>query len=245
MPSPLWGCLPAFAAEGDTLYWYCYFLISLYIFYWVGESCWFVCSKIDWQCGSRSFKPFLLKTLPDPPCCGGNQFVDRYLGLKGSRCYCKLTSDQRHLFSMGRTHSQEKSWSETTAQSAFEFLLSARAAAFGVQGDAGDIPARAQMGMQSRCPALLLLLCLHLAPAAPKAPGKSGASLALATKLPGWEFCLIWSNPPRAWQSGLQWGRWWGATWHTPIHSWQCNSPWYARLWPQLGVGAAAVQFKD
>lgn len=93
---------------------------------------------------------------------------------------------------MGRTASQEKSWSEATAQSALEFLLSAHAPAFWGTGDAEGIPAGAQMEMQSWCPALLLLLCPCLAPAAAlKAPGKSSTSLALVTQLPSWELCLI------------------------------------------------------
>lgn len=91
--------------------------------------------------------------------------MEESLGLKGSSC--KLTSPQRQLLSMGRAGSQEKSWRETTAQSALRFLLAARAAAFGVLGDAGGIPAGAQTEMQSRCLALLL----RLAPAAPKALG--------------------------------------------------------------------------
>lgn len=156
------------------------------------------CVQQNRQCGNRYFKPFVLKTLPDPPCCGGSQFADRYRGQKGSRCCRKLTSDRRHLFSTGRTDSQ-KCWSETSAQNAFEFLLSLCATAFRVLGDAGGIPVGAQMEMQkSWCPARLLPLCLRLAPAAPKALGRSGTSLALTVKLPGWEFCLIWSNPPCA-----------------------------------------------
>lgn len=145
----------------------------------------------NWQCGNCYFKPFILKTLPAPSCCGGSQSADRYLGLKGRECCCKLTSDQRHLFMTGRTDSQEKCWSETTAQNAFEFFLSAYLTAFGALGVAEGIPAGEQMGMQSRCPALLLLLCPHLARAVPKTLGKSSTSLAFTTKFPGWELSLI------------------------------------------------------
>jgi len=115
----------------------------------VGESCWGACSKIDRQHGNCYFKPFVLKTLPDPPCCGGSQFADEDLGLEGSGCCCKLTSDRRSLFSTGRTDSQGKCWSETTAQRAFEFLLSTHVSAFGVVGNTEGIPAWAQIEMQS------------------------------------------------------------------------------------------------
>lgn len=90
MPSPLWGCLPAFAAEGDTLYWYCYFLISLYIFYWVGESCWFVCSKIDWQCGNRSFKPFSPEDPPRSSLLWRQSICGRVSGTKGQQMLLQI-----------------------------------------------------------------------------------------------------------------------------------------------------------
>lgn len=115
-----------------------YFLVHILLSRWKLSGC---MQQNNWQCGNCYFKLFILKTLPVPSCCGGSQFADRYLGLKGRECCCKLTSDQRHLFMTGRTDSQEKCWSETTAQNAFEFFPSAYLTAFGALGVAEGIPA--------------------------------------------------------------------------------------------------------
>lgn len=122
MPSPLRGRLLAFAAEGDNsilILLFSYFLVYILL---SGGKLLGCMQQNRLARDNCDFKLFVLKTLPDAPRCRGNQFVNGYLGLKDSGCCCKLTSDQRHLFSTGKTASQEKRWGETL--SACKFLLS-------------------------------------------------------------------------------------------------------------------------